>query len=54
MSYVDAFQIEIKILLKPERVNGKREYREYPKVYFKPQDPVANTQVFGDKLTRYR
>ena len=55
MSYVDAFLDRDKDIIKVvERINGKREYREYPAKYtFYYADPRGKyTSVFGDKLTR--
>jgi len=55
MSYVDAFIDKEKDTIHVvERVNGKREYREYPARYtFYYPDPRGKfTSIFGDKLER--
>ena len=53
MSYVDAFLDRDKDIIKVvERVNGRREYREYPEVYLLCRSCGKYTSVFGDKLTR--
>jgi len=55
MSYVDAFLDRDKDIIKVvERVNGRREFREYPAKYtFYYPDPRGKyTSIFGDKLTR--
>ena len=55
MSYVDAFLDRDKDIIKVvERINGRREFREYPAKYtFYYPDPRGKyTSIFGDKLTR--
>ena len=55
MSYVDAYwDRERDIIHAVERVNGKREYKEFPAKYlFYYADPKGNYEsIFGDKLTR--
>lgn len=55
MSYVDAYwDRERDIIHAVERVNGKREYKEFPAKYlFYYTDPKGKYEsIFGDKLTR--
>ena len=55
MSYVDAFPDRDKDIIKVvERVNGKREYREYPAKYTSHIIKIRGkyTSTLGDKLTR--
>ena len=55
MSYVDGFlDRERDIIHVVERVNGKREYREYPAKYtfYYPDARGKYTSIFGDKLER--
>jgi len=55
MSYVDAYwDRERDIIHAVERVNGKREYKEFPAKYlFYYADPKGKYEsIFGDKLTR--
>jgi len=55
MSYIDAYHDKARDTIHVvERVNGRREYREYPSRYvFYYKDPKGKfTSIFGDKLER--
>jgi len=55
LSYVDSFlDRDRDIIHVVERVNGERQYREYPAKYtmYYPDDRGAFTSIFGDKLDR--
>ena len=55
MSYVDAFLDREKDKIHVvERVNGRREYREFPARYtfYYPDQRGKFTSIFGDKLER--